>query len=132
VYQASVTLLVSQGKAAAMDQSFGYYDAERLAATYSRMLGRRAVIEEVARNLGLADDPAKLGKAVSAEPVRDTQLIELTVEDTDGARAAPSPTRPRSSASSATWRNWGRVTRGCSRATRRWGSRKPGSWIRWW
>jgi non-specific protein-tyrosine kinase len=46
------------------------------------------VLEEVVANLKLADDPDALAGQITVSAVRDTQLIILTVEDTDPQRAA--------------------------------------------
>ena len=88
VYQASTTLLISQ---ATNNQTTDYNSiltSERLASTYAEMITQRPVLEAVIQKLHLPFDAVELGKAVSVQPVNNTQLIEIQVEDTGPARAA--------------------------------------------
>lgn len=59
-----------------------------MAQTYSQMLIRRPVMEEVIARLELDATPGGLASRVKTELVRDTQLIRLNVEDTRPGRAA--------------------------------------------
>lgn len=54
--------------------------SERLAKTYSQLLKKGSVLEQVVANLGLSSG---LAGNVDVTIVRDTQLIDLSVEDTD-------------------------------------------------
>ncbi len=87
VYQASVKLLVSQ--ATSDKSSTGYNDlltSGLLAKTFADMLADRPVMEVVIQQLHLDDmqvTASDLSQRVSVNVVRDTQLLELTVEDKD-------------------------------------------------
>ncbi len=91
-YEATAQLLVSQGQAAPRDQSSGEsYQAvllsERLTKTFSQMIVGRSLAEKVMEKLKSPLSPESLMTKVSAEPVRDTQIIRITVTDTDPVRA---------------------------------------------
>jgi len=83
VYQASTKLLVNQSKALILDSSV-LPNADRLAATYADMLRDLSVLEEASRRLQMPVDQ----KVVSVQPIANTQLIVLSVEDTNPQRAA--------------------------------------------
>jgi len=80
IYQATAMLVVTQG-AGATSTDTAYADiltSERLASTYARLLVSRPVLQETARRLGIESEP--LGDAVTVSSVRDTQLLEVSVE----------------------------------------------------
>ena len=87
-YEASAQILVSQGQAVPNNQSLGdSYQAilmsERLTKTFSQMLGNRILAEKVIETLELPLLPEDLKKKISAKPIRDTQLIQLSVTDSN-------------------------------------------------
>ena len=89
VYQANTTLLVTPGSAQALDNYSSLIASERLAQTYAELLGSGPVLQETQRRLELlteesvpVDDTA-YGFSVSAQPVRDTQLLRVAVSGTD-------------------------------------------------
>ncbi len=91
-YEATTQLLVSQGQAAPTNQTSGEsYQAvllsEKLTTTFSQMITGRTLAKKVIEKLKLPLSPDNLSKRVSAEAVRDTQLIQITVTDTDPVRA---------------------------------------------
>ncbi len=91
IYRASTRLLVSQS--VSNSASLQYADilaAERLSSTYAQMLTARPLLEAAIVKAGLEGDvdPEELEEAVSVQPVRDTQLIDLHVEYPDPAIAA--------------------------------------------
>lgn len=92
IYETSIQLLVSQKQAMFYGDSSGdAYQAtllsERLAKTFSRMIENRSTAEKVIERLDLPISPVELVSKVSAEPIRDMQLIKVTVQDKDPARA---------------------------------------------
>lgn len=87
IYRASVTLLINQAQNPSMTDYTAILTSERLARTYSELLKTRPILEQVAERLGL-EDPQKLGAAISVQPVRDTQLIRLSVESPSPELAA--------------------------------------------
>lgn len=88
VYRASATLLVHQAPSSGTSDYTALLTSERLARTYTQMLTGRAVMEAVINQLGLNTSPGGLASRVKVSLVRDTQLIHLSVEDTDPLRAA--------------------------------------------
>ncbi|HBY97264.1 MAG: polysaccharide biosynthesis tyrosine autokinase [Ardenticatenaceae bacterium] len=87
VYQATASLLIREGKDPESTTYTDLLTSERLARTYSERLQSRPVLEETARALGLQQDLGTLKVKITVQPVRDTQLIRLTVEHTDPALA---------------------------------------------
>jgi non-specific protein-tyrosine kinase len=80
IYQATATLMVSQ-MSNPTPTGAGYSDiltSERLTRTYADLLTSRPVLKEAARRLGL--EPADIAAAVDVTPIRDTQLLKITVE----------------------------------------------------
>ncbi len=88
IYQASTTLLISEASGPEMSDYTGLLTSERLAKTYSELLKKRPIMEEVIRRFDLALTSKELAATVSVRLVRDTQLIELKVEGTDPQLAA--------------------------------------------
>jgi non-specific protein-tyrosine kinase len=88
VYSASATLLVRLAPSSGINEYTAVLTSERLATTYSKMITGRPVMEEVIQQMGLPETVERLLKRVKVEVLRDTQLIRVSVEDTDPARAA--------------------------------------------
>lgn len=88
-YAASSTFLITPVPAAGGSLDVNTLrTSEGLAKTYVLLLRTRPVLEDVIANLKLGTDHRQLAKQVSVTPIRDTQLIVLTVEDTNPQRAA--------------------------------------------
>jgi tyrosine-protein kinase len=88
VYRASATLLVSE---APNSNSSSYNDiltSERLARTYSELLTKQPVLEEVITRLGLSKTASSLANQIDVQLVRDTRLIVVNVEDPNPQVAA--------------------------------------------
>jgi capsular exopolysaccharide synthesis family protein len=89
VYSASTTLLISQAPVAGVALDFNALRAsESLARTYVELLRQRPVMEAVSNNLQLGIDADRLANKVSIDLIPNTQLIQLTVEDSNPQRAA--------------------------------------------
>lgn len=89
-YAASTTLMVGktyQGPNAMMLQYNDILTANQLVKTYSEIAKSRAVTEKVLQTEKLDITPEQLGQQIDVKPVKDTQLIQITVEDTDPERA---------------------------------------------
>ncbi len=84
VYRASTTLMINEGRSPGATDYTSVLTSERLAQTYAELLTKRPVVDEVIRRLNLSE----LKSNVTVHPVRDTQLIELSVEDSDPVLAA--------------------------------------------
>ena len=87
-YSASAILLVNVASGNTTSDYNAIYASERLGLTYSQMLTQRWLMEAVIERLKLTETPDLLAKKVKAMPIKDTQLIQLSVEDTDPAKAA--------------------------------------------
>ncbi len=90
VYKATTQLLIQQ--ASNPSDVVTYSDimlSERLARTYAKLLTTRPVLERTLKELGLEGQISieELKERISVQPVRDTTLIQLGVEDTDPERA---------------------------------------------
>jgi capsular exopolysaccharide synthesis family protein len=105
VYAASTTLLVTPGTTQALDSYSSLIASERMAQTYAQLLQSAPILEETYQRLasqsvdrleavhdGSVEDPevntptfGSYGhiSSVSAQPVRDTQLLMVTVTGTD-------------------------------------------------
>ncbi len=88
VYEASTTLLINEAQSNQTTDYTAILTSERLARTYAAMMTKKPVLEAVMAELGLTMDLKDLEEAVSVQPVRDTQLIDVTAEDPDPQRAA--------------------------------------------
>ena len=88
VYAASASLLINEAPDAQTSDYTAILTSERLARTYSEMLTQRPVLSAVIADLELEMDVEDLQGVVEVQPVRDTQLIALTVEDENPYTAA--------------------------------------------
>ena len=83
VYQSSTKILVSRSPEQS-STDFAYLNDQQLAQTYIQLLTTQPVLSAVEETLGF---PVK-AEQVTAQLVSNTQLIKLSVEDTDADRAA--------------------------------------------
>jgi len=85
VYEAKTTILVDMASSSASsDYGFVLLNSQ-VTQTYSQMITKSPVLSEVASRLGLAKvDP----KTITAKPVANTQLINISAESTDPKLAA--------------------------------------------
>jgi non-specific protein-tyrosine kinase len=88
VYSATITLLVSQAPTNTSADYTSVLTSERLARTYSELLRTPSVLDSVIQKLSLPMRTGQLAGRVQVQLVRDTQLIKVSVEDTDPAMAA--------------------------------------------
>lgn len=79
IYQASSTVLINVRRASG--DTIDVWSSERTARTYSQLMQRNTTVQAVANELDL--DPATFWEqitSVNVTPVRDTQLVNVTVE----------------------------------------------------
>lgn len=91
IYRASTTLMVSktyQGENGPVMQYNDILMANQLVKTYSEIAKSRAVLEKVIEQEKLTLTPDDLGKQITVKPLRDTQLIQISVENPDPQQAA--------------------------------------------
>jgi len=82
VYAATATLLIVEGDVT-RDSASAITSSQRLAQSYVERLKNYEVLSEALASVGAEMDPRALAQAVSANVVRDSQLIRLTVEHGD-------------------------------------------------
>jgi capsular exopolysaccharide synthesis family protein len=85
VYEAKTTVLVDM---APSNKSIDYSSLQlssQLTQTYSQMMTKSPVLDEVAKRIGLVEVDAK---AINAKPVTNTQLINILAESTNPQLAA--------------------------------------------
>jgi succinoglycan biosynthesis transport protein ExoP len=89
-FQATTRLLVNQPPAAVWQNlnSSSIVSSSNTTQTYSEMLKDLPVLQQVVGKLQIPVDPIKLKEAIGVSIIPDTQLIEVTVKDTDPNRAA--------------------------------------------
>lgn len=88
VYQAVTTILINEAPANRNTDYTSIITSERLAQTYSQLMVKGPVLQGVIERLALPFELEDLREAIQVQPVRDTTLIEVRVEDTDPQRAA--------------------------------------------
>ena len=88
VYQAATTVLINEAPANKTTDYASLVTSERLATTYAEIMTKMPVLQAVIDRLALNLTPAELERAISVQPVRDTQLIEVKVQDPNPFRAA--------------------------------------------
>lgn len=89
IYRSITTILINESAAKNTVTDYTTILAsERLTKTYSEMLVKTPVMEEVIHRLNLKILPDDLLERVEAQPVRDTQLVKISVEDPNPYLAA--------------------------------------------
>ncbi len=84
IYQSTITLMVSQGGVA--QDYYSMFASQRAATTYIEQIKSPAFLRQVYKELGIPEDDP-LPVTVSAQAVRDTSLIRVSVQDVEPARA---------------------------------------------
>lgn len=91
-YEASTTLMVGKtyaGQEAAMMLQYNdILTANQLVKTYSQIAKSRTVVEQVMRSEKIDTTYGSLSQGIDVKPVKDTQLIQITVQDVNPQRAA--------------------------------------------
>ncbi len=85
-YQANTTLMVGRPKDYASDANIQYNELllnQKLVSTYGELIKTRAVAEEVIDNLNLDISYEQYKGKVNVSLVKDTELIQIIVKDTD-------------------------------------------------
>ena len=89
VYSATATLLVNQSQSTVNATDYAsIITSERLARTYTELLRTPRMLDQVIDKLNLPVTSGRLAGQIQVQLVRDTQLLRVTVEDTDPTMAA--------------------------------------------
>jgi capsular exopolysaccharide synthesis family protein len=83
VYQTSTKLLVIQAGSNSSLNYEGVLASQSLTGTYSNMMATTSILQDVVKKLGITVNLVTLAKQISVTPVRDTQLIVVSVKGTD-------------------------------------------------
>ena len=89
VYQVNSTLIVNTESNTETQTLTGDQISvtQKLAVTYGEIIKSRTVLEQVITNLKLNDTYKELADAISVSPVKDTQIIGISVQDTNPKKA---------------------------------------------
>ena len=89
VYEAKSTLIVNTEKNEETQMITGdqFNVTQKLAVTYGEIIKSRSVLDDVIKNLKLDDEYEELVKNVTVSPVKDTQIISISVQDTNKEKA---------------------------------------------
>lgn len=89
VYEAKSTLIVNTEKNEETQMITGdqFSVTQKLAVTYGEIIKSRAVLEDVIKNLKLDNEYEELANNVTVSPVKDTQIISISVQDTNPQKA---------------------------------------------
>ena len=87
-YEASTTVLVNEAPATMTTDYSSVMMSEQLTSTYAQMMAKDPVLNQVIGQLGLNTTAEELKKLITITPVRDTQLIAVTVETTEAQLSA--------------------------------------------
>ena len=91
VYKSSTTLMVGKNYSGENGPLLQYNDiltANQLVKTYSQLAKSRTVAEKVIELEKLDITPVAFSSKIDVQPVRDTQLIQISIEDPDPNKAA--------------------------------------------
>lgn len=84
VYEASTTIMI--GKSNTSEKSLQYDDLmlnQKLVNTYSEIIKSNTVLEDVISNLKLGESVTRLKENVKINPITDTEIIEIKVNNSD-------------------------------------------------
>ena len=89
VYEAKSTLIVNTEKNEETQMITGdqFNVTQKLAVTYGEIIKSRSVLDDVIKNLKLDDKYEDLAKNVTVSPVKDTQIISISDQDTNKEKA---------------------------------------------
>ena len=89
VYEAKSTLIVNTEKSEETQMITGdqFSVSQKLAVTYGEIIKSRAVLESVISNLKLDSEYEDFVEKITISPVKDTQIISISVQDTNPKKA---------------------------------------------
>lgn len=88
IYRAQATLVIDQRQLAGSLNVGDIQAAQELAATYSRLVTARPILERTIADLGLDTTPEDLAEQVGVSRIESTQLVQIAVEDPVPSEAA--------------------------------------------
>ena len=89
LYEASATMLINQAPSSSDSNEYAaLLTSQRLAETYAQMLTTQPIMDGAIQSLGLSVNAENLKERLSVTPIRDTQLIKVSVRHTNQLLAA--------------------------------------------
>jgi capsular exopolysaccharide synthesis family protein len=89
IYEATTTILIEETANTSGQTDYNsILTSERRARTYAQLLTSTPLLEAVVKELGLSMNATALADRIVVQPVRDTQLIRVRVQDSDAERGA--------------------------------------------
>jgi succinoglycan biosynthesis transport protein ExoP len=88
IYSSRSSILVNEAATSKTNDYNSVLTSERLTRTYSEMLLKQPILNEVIQQQKLNLTTTQLAGMISVQPVRDTQLIDINVESPDPNEAA--------------------------------------------
>ncbi len=82
VYEAVTTVLINEAPGSSSNEYTALLTSERLARTYTELLTKGPILDGVIERLSLDDTREDVAEIIDVQLVRDTQLIEVHVENT--------------------------------------------------
>jgi capsular exopolysaccharide synthesis family protein len=83
IYQSSTTVLVNEAPGTKSVDYTSVLMSKQLTSTYSLMMANDLVLRKAADQIGLANPLEEIKKWITVTPVRDTQIIQVTVDTTN-------------------------------------------------
>jgi non-specific protein-tyrosine kinase len=87
-YRSITTVLVNEAPATKNADYNSVLMSKQLTSTYAEMMANDLVLGQVAEQVRIANTPEEMRKWIRIEPVRDTQIIQVSVQTTDPAFSA--------------------------------------------
>lgn len=89
VYEANTTLIVNKNESSESQTMTGdeFNVTQKLAVTYGKIITSRTVLNEVIKDLKLDMEYDELSEKINVSAVSDTQIISITVQDTNPKKA---------------------------------------------
>ncbi len=86
IYKASATIMIERPESGSISELNTLMAGERLALTYSQIITSQPILERVADKLDLSIPIDELKKMITVQPIADTQLVNITVENSSPYR----------------------------------------------
>ncbi len=88
IYQSSTSVLVNEAPATKGADYSSVLMSKQLTSTYAQMMTNDLVLQQVADQVGLTNPLEDLKEWITISPVRDTQIIQVSVETTEAVFSA--------------------------------------------
>ncbi len=83
IYKSTTTVLVNEAPATKSADYSSVLMSKQLTSTYAEMMANDLVLGQVAEQVKISNPPEEIRKWIEINPVRDTQIIQVSVRTTD-------------------------------------------------